>query len=56
MPVGDRTVLMGMSERTSRRVITQVAAAQFPAGAAASAVVTGVPKLRFAAVLPDAEL
>ena len=32
MPVGNGVVLMGMSERTSRQAITQVAAALFDAG------------------------
>ena len=34
MPVGNGVVLMGMSERTSRQAITQVAAALFEQGAA----------------------
>ena len=34
MPVGNGVVLMGMSERTSRQAITQVAAALFAQGAA----------------------
>jgi arginine deiminase len=48
MPVGNRTVLMGMSERTSRQAITQVAAALFAKGAAERVVVAGMPKLRAA--------
>ncbi len=48
MPVGDGVVLMGMSERTSRQAITQVAAALFASGAARQVVVAGMPKLRAA--------
>lgn len=48
MPVGNGVVLMGMSERTSRQAITQVAAALFAAGAADHVVVAGMPKLRAA--------
>ena len=48
MPVGNGTVLMGMSERTSRQAITQVAAALFQEGAAERVVVAGMPKLRAA--------
>lgn len=48
MPVGNGVVLMGMSERTSRQAITQVAAALFQNGAAEHVVVAGMPKLRFA--------
>jgi arginine deiminase len=48
MPVGNATVLMGMSERTSRQAITQVAAALFEQGAAERVVVAGMPKLRAA--------
>lgn len=48
MPVGNGVVLMGMSERTSRQAITQVAAALFAAGAASQVVVAGMPKLRAA--------
>jgi arginine deiminase len=48
MPVGNGVVLMGMSERTSRQAITQVAAALFAAGAADHVVVAGMPKLRSA--------
>jgi arginine deiminase len=39
---------MGMSERTSRQAITQVAAALFAQGAAERVVVAGMPKLRAA--------
>jgi arginine deiminase len=48
MPVGNGVVLMGMSERTSRHAITQVAAALFAQGAAERVVVAGMPKLRAA--------
>jgi arginine deiminase len=48
MAVGNGVVLMGMSERTSRQAIGQVAAALFAAGAAERVVVAGMPKLRAA--------
>ncbi|MCX4671259.1 arginine deiminase [Streptomyces sp. NBC_01381] len=48
MPVGNGVVLMGMSERTSRQAITQVAASLFKSGAAEQVVVAGMPKLRAA--------
>ncbi|RFU84598.1 arginine deiminase [Streptomyces triticagri] len=48
MPVGNGVVLMGMSERTSRQAITQVAAALFERGAAEHVIVAGMPKLRAA--------
>jgi arginine deiminase len=48
MPVGNRVVLVGMSERTSRQAITQVAAALFGHGAADHVIVAGMPKLRSA--------
>ncbi|WP_435972670.1 arginine deiminase [Streptomyces sp. Qhu_M48] len=48
MPVGNGVVLMGMSERTSRQAITQVAASLFRNGAAERVVVAGMPKLRSA--------
>jgi arginine deiminase len=48
MPVGNGVVLMGMSERTSRQAITQVAAALFAQGAAERVIVAGMPKLRAA--------
>ncbi len=48
MPVGNGVVLVGMSERTSRQAITQVAAALFAAGAAERVIVAGMPKLRAA--------
>jgi arginine deiminase len=48
MPVGNGVVLIGMSERSSRQAITQVAAALFEAGAAERVIVAGMPKLRSA--------
>jgi arginine deiminase len=48
MPIGNRAVAVGMSERTSRQAITQVAAALFAADAADRVVVAGMPKLRAA--------
>lgn len=48
MPVGNGVVLMGMSERTSRHAITQVAASLFEQGAAEKVVIAGMPKLRAA--------
>ncbi|RZB18256.1 arginine deiminase [Streptomyces sp. F001] len=48
MPVGNGVVLMGMSERTSRQAITQVAKALFEGGAAEQVIVAGMPKLRSA--------
>jgi arginine deiminase len=48
MPVGNGVVLIGMSERSSRQAITQVAAALFAAGAAERVIVAGMPKLRAA--------
>ncbi|WP_411145593.1 arginine deiminase [Streptomyces sp. x-80] len=48
MPVGNGVVLMGMSERTSRQAITQVAAALFANGAAEHVIVAGMPRLRSA--------
>ncbi|MGW6058622.1 arginine deiminase [Streptomyces sp. NPDC055189] len=48
MPVGNGVVLMGMSERTSRQAVTQVASALFKNGAAEQVVVAGMPKLRAA--------
>lgn len=48
MPVGKGVVLIGMSERTSRQGITQLAKSLFEAGAASEVVVAGMPKLRAA--------
>ena len=48
MPIGHGTVLIGMSERSSRQAITQVAATLFEHGAADQVIVAGMPKLRAA--------
>jgi arginine deiminase len=48
MPVGNGVVLIGMSERTSRQAITQLAARLFDGGAAERVIVAGMPKLRAA--------
>jgi arginine deiminase len=48
MPIGNGVVLIGMSERTSRQAITQVAAALFAKGAAERVIVAGMPRLRAA--------
>ena len=48
MPVGNGVVLIGMSERSSRQAITQVAAALFEHGAAERVIVAGMPRLRAA--------
>ena len=48
MPVGSGVVLVGMSERTSRQAITQVAKALFDQGAVSRVIVAGMPKLRAA--------
>lgn len=48
MPVGNGVVLIGMSERTSRQGIVQLAKALFDQGAASEVVVAGMPKLRAA--------
>ena len=48
MPAGNGVVLTGMSERSSRQAITQVAAALFEHGAAERVIVAGMPKLRAA--------
>ena len=45
---GNGVVLIGMSERTSRQAITQVAATLFAEGAAEKVIVAGMPKLRAA--------
>ncbi|UGU30748.1 arginine deiminase [Mycolicibacterium smegmatis] len=46
--LGNGVVLIGMSERTSRQAITQVAAELFDEGAAEKVIVAGMPKLRSA--------
>jgi len=48
MPIGKRNVLIGMSERTSRQAISQVAAALFEKGAADRVIIAAMPKLRAA--------
>lgn len=48
MPIGNGTVLVGMSERTSRQAITQVAVALFAKGGAERVIVAAMPKLRAA--------
>ncbi|KOX17796.1 arginine deiminase [Saccharothrix sp. NRRL B-16348] len=48
MPVGNGVVLVGMSERSSRQAITQLAVALFERGAAERVIVAGMPKLRAA--------
>src|SRR4029453_13414406 len=48
MPAGNGVVLIGMSERTSRQAITQVAQTLFERGGAERVVVAGMPSLRAA--------
>lgn len=48
MPIGKGNVLIGMSERTSRQAISQVAQALFDRGAAERVIVAAMPKLRAA--------
>ena len=48
MPIGNRTVLVGMSERSSRQGISQLAAALFARGAVDRVMVAAMPKLRAA--------
>src|SRR6476620_2333741 len=48
MPIGKGNVLIGMSERTSRQAIGQVAKALFEKGAAERVIVAAMPKLRAA--------
>ncbi len=48
MPIGNKTVLVGMSERSSRQGISQMAAALFAKGAAERVIVAAMPKLRAA--------
>ncbi|MBI1351350.1 MAG: arginine deiminase [Actinomycetales bacterium] len=48
MPIGNRTVLIGMSERTSRQGISQLAAALFERKAVDRVIVAAMPKLRAA--------
>jgi arginine deiminase len=48
MPVGNGVVLIGMSERSSRQAITQVATKLFADEAAEQVIIAGMPKLRSA--------
>jgi arginine deiminase len=48
MPIGKGNVLIGMSERTSRQAISQLAASLFKQGAAERVIVAAMPKLRAA--------
>src|SRR5687767_3548739 len=48
MPIGKGNVLIGMSERSSRQAIGQLAAKLFEAGAASRVIVAAMPKLRAA--------
>jgi arginine deiminase len=48
MPIGKRNVLIGMSERTSRQGIGQLAAKLFAAEAADRVIIAAMPKLRAA--------
>jgi arginine deiminase len=48
MPIGNRTVLVGMSERSSRQAITQLASELFTGGAADRVIVAKMPRLRAA--------
>ncbi|CCE97354.1 arcA2 [Sinorhizobium fredii HH103] len=48
MPIGKGNVLIGMSERTSRQAISQLAATLFEKGAADRVIVAAMPKLRAA--------
>lgn len=48
MPIGNRTVAIGMSERTSRQAITLVAQKLFAGGEVDRVIVAGMPRLRTA--------
>lgn len=48
MPIGKGVVLIGMSERTSRQAISQLAAALFKNKAAERVIVAAIPKIRAA--------
>ena len=48
MPIGKGNVLIGMSERTSRQAISQLAATLFKKGAAERVIVAAIPKMRTA--------
>ena len=48
MPIGNGAVLVGMSERSSRQAITQLAAVLFDNAAADQVIIASLPKLRAA--------
>lgn len=48
MPLGNGVVLVGMSERTSRQAVSQLAQALFDGGGAEQVVVAGMPRMRSA--------
>ncbi|MGX1806789.1 arginine deiminase [Nocardia sp. NPDC055321] len=48
MPIGNGAVLIGMSERSSRQAVTQLAKVLFDSGAATRVIAAGMPKLRSA--------
>lgn len=48
MPIGKGVVLIGMSERTSRQAISQLAKSLFERGAAERVIVAAMPKMRAA--------
>jgi arginine deiminase len=48
MPIGKGIVLIGMSERTSRQAISQLAATLFKKGAAERVIMAAMPKIRAA--------
>ena len=48
MPIGNRTVLIGMSERSSRHAISQVAASLFASNVVDRVIVAALPKMRAA--------
>ncbi|GAA4660976.1 hypothetical protein GCM10023197_13070 [Gordonia humi] len=48
MPIGNRTVLVGMSERSSRQAITQLAVELFAGDGVDQVIVAGMPRLRSA--------
>lgn len=48
MPIGKGNVLIGMSERTSRQAISQLAVELFARGAAERVIIAAMPKLRAA--------
>ncbi|MBV6303399.1 arginine deiminase [Candidimonas humi] len=48
MPIGNRTVMIGMSERTSRQAISQLAASLFAQEVVDRVIVAAMPKLRAA--------